>query len=51
MFKFEGKIDYGSKVVAFTRDYKKILHCKAYLTLKVNVKFTSFQTHLGHIDA
>ena len=44
--KFEGKIDYGSKVVAFTRNYT----FKANLTLKVKVKVTSFQTHLRYLN-
>ena len=42
---FEGKIDYGSKVVAFTRNYPSV---KANLTLKVKV--TGFQTHLRYLD-
>ena len=33
--KFEAKIRYGSKVVAFTRNYK--IYLKANLTLKVKV--------------
>ena len=43
--KFEGKIHYDSKVVTFTRNYTKFLSFKGYLTLKVKVKVTSFQTH------
>ena len=45
--KFEGKIDYGSKVVAFTRNYTSF---KAHLTLKVKVKVTRFETHLRYLD-
>ena len=37
--KFEGKIEYGSKVVAFTRNYTSF---KANLNLKVKVKVTRF---------
>ena len=48
--KFEGKIHYGSKVVSFTMNYTKFLSFKGYLTLKVKVKVTSFQTHLKHLD-
>ena len=40
--KFEAKIPYGSKVVAFTRNYTKLLSFKANLTLKVKVKATNF---------
>ena len=43
--KFEGKIDYGSKVVAITRNYTSF---RANLTLKVKV--TRFQTHLKDLD-
>ena len=32
--KFEGTIHYGSKVVAFTRNYTKFLSSIAYLTLR-----------------
>ena len=45
--KFEGKIDYGSKVVAFTRNYTSF---KASLNLKVKVKVTRFQTHVRYLD-
>ena len=45
--KFEGKIDYGSEVVAFTRNYTSF---KANLTLKVKIKVTRFQTHLRYLD-
>ena len=48
--KFEAKIHNGSKVVAFTRNYTKFLSLKANLTLKINVKVTSFQTHLRYLD-
>ena len=48
--KFDGKIHYGSKVVAFTRNYTKYFNFKANLTLKVNVKVTSFQTQLIYLD-
>ena len=46
-FKFESKIDHGSKVVAFTRNYTSF---KANLTLKVKVKVAKFQTHLRYLD-
>ena len=42
-FKFEAKIANGSKVVAFTRNYKKFLSLQANLTVKVKVMVTSFQ--------
>ena len=45
--KFEDKIDYGSKVVAFTRNYTSF---KANLNLKVKVKVTRFQTHVRYLD-
>ena len=48
--KLEAKIPYGSKVVAFTRNYTKFLSFKANLTLKVKVKVTSFQTYLRYLD-
>ena len=48
--KFEAKIPYDSKVVAFTRNKIKFLSFKANLTLKVKVKVTSFQTHLRYLD-
>ena len=44
---FEGKIEYGSKVVALTRNYASF---KANLTFKVKVKITRFQTHLRCLD-
>ena len=40
-----------SKIVAFTWDHTKVLSFQANLTLKVKVKFTSFQTNLIYIDA
>ena len=43
--KYEGKIDYGSKVVAFKRNY---ISFKANLTMKVKV--TRFQSHLRYLD-
>ena len=43
--KFEGKIEYDSNVVAFTRNYTSY---KANLTVKVKV--TRFQTHLRYLD-
>ena len=46
--KFEAKIPYGSKVVAFTRNYIKFLSFKVKLTLKVKV--TSFQRCLRYLD-
>ena len=49
-FKFEAKIPYGSKVIAFTRNYTKFLRFKANLTLKVKVKVISFETHLRYLD-
>ena len=48
--KFEAKFQNGSKGVAFTRNYTKCSSFKANLTLKVNMKVTSFQTHLRHLD-
>ena len=45
-FKFEIKIDYGSKVVAFTRNYTIF---KANLTLTVKDKVTRFQTYLRYL--
>ena len=41
--KFEGKIPYGSKIVAFTRNYTKVLSLKANLTLNAKVMVTSFK--------
>ena len=46
--KFEAKIPYGPKVVAFTRNYIKFVSFKANLKLKVKVN--SFQTHLRYLD-
>ena len=40
--KFEAKIPNGSKVVAFTRNYTKILSLKANLTLKVKIMVIIF---------
>ena len=48
--KLEGNIHNGSKVVAFIRNYTNFLSFKAYLTLKVKVKVTSFQIHPRHLD-
>ena len=49
--KFDGKIHYSSKVVAFTRNCTTFLSFKAYLTLNLKVKVTSiktkFQIHVG----
>ena len=45
--KFEGEIDYGSKGVAFTRNYTGF---KANLILKVKVKVTRFHTPLRYLD-
>ena len=45
--KFEGKIHYSSKLVAFTRNHTSF---KSNLTLKVKVKVTSFQTHPRYLD-
>ena len=44
--KFEAEICNGSKVIAITRIYTKILKFKANLTLKVKV---SFQTYLSYL--
>ena len=48
--KSEGKIHYGSKVVALTRKCTKFLSFTANLTLKVKVNVTSFQTYLNYLD-
>ena len=45
---FEGKIHYGSKIIAVTRNYTKFLGFKVNLTFKVKV--TSFQTHPRYLD-
>ena len=42
------KLEAGSKVIAFTRNYTKFLRFKAYMTLKV--KDTSFQKHPRYLD-
>ena len=41
--KFEAKIPNGLKVVAVTRNYRKVLSLKANLTLNAKVKVTSFK--------
>ena len=46
--KLEAKIPKGSKLVAFTRNYTKLLSFKAIMTLKVKV--TSYLKHLGYLD-
>ena len=48
-FKSESEIPDGPKVVAFTRNYKKIKF-QGQFDLKVMVKVTCFQTHIGYLD-